>query len=822
MESQSLSTLEVSLYAHIYDKHVEFKNLDNTTDLNIDKYKFYEGHVVVEFKDHRQNPSCDGKRQLLRKNDDSLWNEVLRLNQSIGSSWTYEQAIQIEAKLLVLLHPNLDLNPNSIPEWIIPAQSSESNTMPTHRKLKKRKRKPNSSEKEEEKVKRTKNEKMMFMMDERHNKEFKPEFRLTKYFNQQGSTNDEASLPPIIDKGKKKMDSDEIKRLEAKKSLGKRTRSIRFERDCLSISAEGQKSVDKFYKVQTLINVYCDRKSKYTVIVHTLDERELKATGEFSKFVRMVDGARYYIKLDDAKAFLKYEFHTKNEYLSFIEAFIILYGIDNKIKHDSEKTSLSTAHELAEGYSKKQFVLEVVKAKQPHQIVEFLAQKPPSEVVQSPFEFKFNNQNIKIQSIPDLVTATSIKESQQPEILVVDTDRIAMPPPPSLPQHKRNLINNHQISSQIQSSLFSGSTQTSTQSNNYQSLLSFQQNHQSSLSFQIPVQSNNNNYNNHHQSSLKTPEQSNSYQFPLSFQTLVQLNNNQSPLQTPIKSNSYQSFLSSQTPVQRHQSPLYLQTPIQYNNDQSLHQSPLSFQIPTQSNNHQSFSSSQTPVQPNSHQSPSSSFQTPVQSNNHQSPLSFQTLIRRPSLSFETPVQSNSHQSPSSFQTLIQTPIQSNNYQSTLSQQPIIIQYPINSDYSSSTQVATAEEDCQYIQQPSTHNKISNHQPNMNNQNSSYLTSEQQQQKYSQQIRFAALAQLHLQQYQQQYQVENSITTASTQPQLNNNVNIPTQIDNYFLNDDYDDDEIDISTQTDNYASNYINNNNNHSSFANQDQYSFM
>ncbi|CAG8574493.1 1791_t:CDS:2 [Diversispora eburnea] len=711
MEVQGLSTLEVSLYAHIYDKHVEFKNLDNTTDLTIDKYKFYEGHVVVEFKDHRQNPSCDGKRQLLRKNDDSLWNDVLRLNQSTGSSWTYEQAIQIEAKLLGLLHPNLDLNPNSIPEWIIPAdpaKSSESNTMPTHRKLKKRKRKPNSSEKEEEKAKRTKNEKMMFMMDERHNKEFKPEFRLAKYFNQKISTNDEAPLPPIIDKGKKKIDADEIKRLEAKKSLGKRTRSVRFERDCLSITAEGQKSVDKFYKVQTLINVYCDRK-KYTVIVHTLDERELKATGEFSKFVRMVDGARYYIKLDDTKAFLKYEFHTKNEYLSFIEAFIILYGMDNKIKHDSEKISLSTAQELAEDYSKKQFVLEIVKAKQPHQIVEFLAQKPPSEVVQSPFEFKFNNQNIKIQSIPDLVTATSIKESQQSEILVVDNDRIAMPPP-SLPQHKRNLINNQQISSQIQSSLFSESTQTSTQSNNYQSLLSFQQNHQSSLYFQIPVQLNNN-----HQSPLQTPEQ-------LSFQTLIQSNNHQSPLQTPIKSNSYQSFLSSQIPVQRHQSPSYLQTPVQYNNNQY----PLSFQIPAQSNNHQSFPSSQT-VQPNSHQSLSSSFQT-------QSPLSFQTPVIRPPLSFETLVQSNNHQSPSSFQTSTpiqsnsqqlslssQTPIQSNSYQPTLSQQQIIIQYPINSNYSSN-QIATAVKDYQYIQQPSPHNRILNHQPNLNNQNSNIST----------------------------------------------------------------------------------------------------
>ncbi|RHZ77517.1 hypothetical protein Glove_177g114 [Diversispora epigaea] len=41
---------------------------------------------------------------------------------------------------------------------------------------------------------------------------------------------------------------------------------------------------------------------------------------------------------------------------------------------------------------------------------------------------------------------------------------------------------------------------------------------------------------------------------------------------------------------------------------------------------------------------------------------------------------------------------------------------------------ATIAEDYQHIQQPSPHNRISNHYLNMNNQNSSYLTSGQQQQ----------------------------------------------------------------------------------------------
>ncbi|CAG8783541.1 6902_t:CDS:2, partial [Acaulospora morrowiae] len=116
MPSQDLNldSCKVSLYAHVYDKHVEFKNLDGSTDLALDKYTFYNGCVIIEFRDHRELPKCDGQRAVLKTNQASIWDDILRLNKNTGSNWTYEEAIQIEAKLLLELHPTLDLDPNSL------------------------------------------------------------------------------------------------------------------------------------------------------------------------------------------------------------------------------------------------------------------------------------------------------------------------------------------------------------------------------------------------------------------------------------------------------------------------------------------------------------------------------------------------------------------------------------------------------------------------------------------------------------------------------------------------------------------------------------
>ncbi|POG72395.1 hypothetical protein GLOIN_2v1166165 [Rhizophagus irregularis DAOM 181602=DAOM 197198] len=91
---------EVSLYAHLYEKYVEIKNVDGTVEITPDKYNWHNGGVVLEYVDCRPRPTCTGKRILLRQNTASLWDDVLRINQDAGGTLTQEMAIQVESQLL--------------------------------------------------------------------------------------------------------------------------------------------------------------------------------------------------------------------------------------------------------------------------------------------------------------------------------------------------------------------------------------------------------------------------------------------------------------------------------------------------------------------------------------------------------------------------------------------------------------------------------------------------------------------------------------------------------------------------------------------------
>ncbi|RIA86723.1 hypothetical protein C1645_321077 [Glomus cerebriforme] len=92
---------EVSLYAHLYEKYVEIKNVDGTDEITPDKYNCHNGGVVLEYVDCRSQPTCTGKRIFLRQNTTSVWDDVLRMCQDAGGTWTQEMAIQVESQLLV-------------------------------------------------------------------------------------------------------------------------------------------------------------------------------------------------------------------------------------------------------------------------------------------------------------------------------------------------------------------------------------------------------------------------------------------------------------------------------------------------------------------------------------------------------------------------------------------------------------------------------------------------------------------------------------------------------------------------------------------------
>ena len=62
---------------------------------------YISGGVILECVDRRPQPTCTGKRIFLKQNMSSLWDDILRLNQAAGGTWTQEMAIQMESQLLV-------------------------------------------------------------------------------------------------------------------------------------------------------------------------------------------------------------------------------------------------------------------------------------------------------------------------------------------------------------------------------------------------------------------------------------------------------------------------------------------------------------------------------------------------------------------------------------------------------------------------------------------------------------------------------------------------------------------------------------------------
>ncbi|CAG8488803.1 5944_t:CDS:2 [Scutellospora calospora] len=398
--SKTLDDKKVSLRAHVYDKRIEFKNLDETSELNIDKYTFYDGCVVVEFWDHRNEQKCHGKRSILKHNQTSIWDEILRLNQETGASWTYEQAIQLEAQLLLALHPQLDLDID--PMLLHDKATNDANMKQIHRKLKKKKRKLNSYEVELEDAKR------------RIGKEFVPKYSQAKYFrspeNLVTETNHQAITRGITTPVPKNL-----------------IRTIEFQRE---YTDPGKKNKDNLF---TLVYIYRDNNNgKYEVIAHAVKGKDLQENGAHTlpmKTLSLCD--KYNSKLDDSKPTLKCELENAADYESFVKSFVILYMMDNKLLNDSERSNKIPADmivQLAEEYSRESNQNELhditnIDKKEPYQIVEFLAKKPISETKPSAFEYiSEDGKKTEIKSIYDLYTAAISKKHA--------TESTSMPPPP--------------------------------------------------------------------------------------------------------------------------------------------------------------------------------------------------------------------------------------------------------------------------------------------------------------------------------------------------------------------------------------------------------
>lgn len=64
------------------------------------------GSLIVEIHDHRhsaqqQDVEPNIKRVVMRPTAESLWTDILLLNEVWGSAWTQDIALEVESKVLV-------------------------------------------------------------------------------------------------------------------------------------------------------------------------------------------------------------------------------------------------------------------------------------------------------------------------------------------------------------------------------------------------------------------------------------------------------------------------------------------------------------------------------------------------------------------------------------------------------------------------------------------------------------------------------------------------------------------------------------------------
>jgi transcription factor SPT20 len=75
-------------------------------------YHFYPGCMIVELLDYRpqrnKEPTLEKPertRAVLHPNAETLWADICSLNQKYGGNWSDEEALELEARLLVSIHP---------------------------------------------------------------------------------------------------------------------------------------------------------------------------------------------------------------------------------------------------------------------------------------------------------------------------------------------------------------------------------------------------------------------------------------------------------------------------------------------------------------------------------------------------------------------------------------------------------------------------------------------------------------------------------------------------------------------------------------------
>ncbi|KAI8142779.1 Spt20 family-domain-containing protein [Fennellomyces sp. T-0311] len=203
--------------------------------------RYYEGCLIVEIHDHRkakkqqQNEEPVIKRVAMRPTAESLWTDILLLNEEWGFPWTEDIALEVESKVLLATEEPLCLDPS----FHVTRVSNAIEYASGHRKVK-RKQKWNSLEREQKLAKKAENNKMMTLMDKRAKRTFpfEPSFGKISFLHDWRAK-------------RQKLDNEPLPSVETKKKGGRKVlleppilpdgrkcvRTVRFER------SEGEKTV---------------------------------------------------------------------------------------------------------------------------------------------------------------------------------------------------------------------------------------------------------------------------------------------------------------------------------------------------------------------------------------------------------------------------------------------------------------------------------------------------------------------------------------------------------------------------------------------------
>ncbi|CUA78081.1 hypothetical protein RSOLAG22IIIB_02696 [Rhizoctonia solani] len=173
---------------------------------------FYDGCLIVEEHDHTlvtgettpsdpssdskgkpQNNSAHKRRVVLYPNGETLWADISIMNARNGNTWTDQQAIEFEAKILSAIAPPLCLDPDPIASKIASlATNSTSLDSP------KRKHSSMENDKRDDTARKAEHDKFMNVMNPRSTRIFHADFRQISWVEEyrRGSRSEERPGSP--------------------------------------------------------------------------------------------------------------------------------------------------------------------------------------------------------------------------------------------------------------------------------------------------------------------------------------------------------------------------------------------------------------------------------------------------------------------------------------------------------------------------------------------------------------------------------------------------------------------------------------------------